>query len=195
MKVLFVPLHIGGHTNAVIGLAKEMTKRGHEVVFATHKTREKLLTGNQFVVELIDASALTGEEFSNEFLYLTSSDYLVQRIFKSSIKYDWIKQLKNMINAPNVDEQLKNVILKVKPDVLVIDNLFYPALCNSGLPWVSFWSANPIYIEEPKSVFPFGFGENLIKLLFYLNSKNINRIRRLNDLRIFLAFLEIWKKN
>ena len=160
MKALFVPYHLGGHTYAVIGLAKEMTKRGHEVVFAVHKSREKLLTRNHFAVELIDATALMSEEFSREFVYLTSSDYWAQRIFKASIKYDWIGHLKTIINSPNIDEQLKKVVLKVIPDVLVIDNFFYPALCNSGLPWVTFWSANPIYIEEPKNVFPFGLGEN-----------------------------------
>ena len=90
MKVLFVPYHIGGHTQAVIGLAEEMSKRGHEVIFAVDKCREKLLIRNQFDVELIDVSRLWNEKSNRELINLTSSNYFYERLIKLATNINWL---------------------------------------------------------------------------------------------------------
>ena len=166
MKVLFVPYHIGGHTQAVIGLAEEMSKRGHEVIFAVDKCREKLLIRNQFDVELINVSRLSNEKLNSQLMNLTSSNYFAERLIKLVIDINWLDKLKSIINTPDISKQLKNVLETVKPDVFVTDGMFSPALYNSGMPWVTFWSANPLYIEEPKNVLPLGLGENWINYFY-----------------------------
>ena len=78
MKVLFVPLFTGGHTNAVLGLAEELLGRGHEVVLLLAPTKAKQLDTKGFIVELLDVSGcpLTEQSWSYGIMELISKNLI-----------------------------------------------------------------------------------------------------------------------
>lgn len=61
-----------------------------------------------------------------------------------------------------VDDQLAEIIKKVKPDFLIVD--FYieiPAVIKSGIPWAVLLSANPLRLYADQGAPPSGFGLNM----------------------------------
>lgn len=58
-----------------------------------------------------------------------------------------------------VEPQYKQILADVKPDMIIIDNLFTsPALINSGIPYMTLWSAGPLMIYNNDKVPPNGMG-------------------------------------
>ena len=134
---------MGGHTNAMIGLAKELQKRGNQIIFFADQSKADLLTQNDFKVEFKDISSMGIREY----------DLAMWR--KSA---SFVEKLKNLLNETiiwtkfglyllnflyNINKQLAEVIPRVKPDVIILDDFQYPAVVYSGLPWITFWSCNP----------------------------------------------------
>ena len=114
MKVLFVPFFIGGHTNAVLGLAEELLGRGHEVAFLLEPTKAKQLKTKGFIVELLDLSGcpLTEESIVN--------------FIKSPSWIDYCRSLlqspKNPFSMLDINSQIEVIIKRVKPDVIIVDS-------------------------------------------------------------------------
>ena len=54
LKIMVVPFEAGGHLSATLGIAHVLRSRGHQVIYAIHKSQEGSLIKSGFDVEIID---------------------------------------------------------------------------------------------------------------------------------------------
>lgn len=155
---LFMPESAYGPTNNCIGIGNELLSRGHRVVFSSDASWEGKLSALGFDEELIsmDAAdegaegtdAADSEEqdagaFWKEYIKEMSPEFRKPTIdqIESVVKGIW----EGGVAASEVAEpQLREVVERVKPDVIVQDNfVMFPALYTSDAPFVRIVSCNP----------------------------------------------------
>lgn len=139
LKFLFVPIEAVGHFNACIGVGQQLLARKHEVHFATPISWEGKLEPHGFIEEPFqDPSGPRGSNFGK--IVVESKDGLGSAMgqlatFQFAAFQDVLQTLKN-------DEKgLKEVMRRVKPDCVIIDNLIQsPALTCQGK-WTEVYKA------------------------------------------------------
>ncbi len=158
LTVLFMPESAYGPTNQCIGLGNELLKRGHRVVFAAEASWKGKLIGFGFEEDLVnlappsDASDNEDQDagqFWKDFIRDTSPEFRKPTIdqLESFIKPTWQALIDG---AMYCEPQLREIIARVKPDVIVEDNvLTFPALLTSGAPFVRIVSCNPLEMKGP----------------------------------------------
>src|SRR4051794_40952877 len=149
-----------GPTNQCIGLGKVLLDRGHRVVFAAERSWAGRLAPYGFVEDLVDLAPPTeqpgpdaGEEaagqFWIDFIEETSPEFakptrdqlatFVQPTFQALID-----------GAEFCEPQLKAIIARHRPDVIVEDNVVsFPALMTSDAAYVRVVSCNPLEVRGP----------------------------------------------
>lgn len=143
LTILFAPLNGWGHINACHGLAKELLDRGHRVVFAVDREFGGKLEPFGFEEELHGLPSDGNEEFWPKFVaenskYFLEGSLVIAENFSIPGAYIMFNNIKQR------EEQYKDIIDRVKPDVIVIDNyICSPTLTNAGIPWVWLFSAQP----------------------------------------------------
>jgi len=154
LTVLFMPESAYGPTNQCIGLGKVLLDRGHTVVFAAERSWEGKLAALGFVEDLVDlappdpaASDEAAGQFWIDFITETAPEF----------RKPTIEQLSTFIQptyqalidgAKYVEPQLRAIIERHRPDVLVEDNVnCFPALLTSGAPFVRIVSCNPLEVR------------------------------------------------
>ena len=148
MKVLFAPFFAGGHTSAAVGFAEELLGRGHEVALLLAPTKAKHLDRKGFIIELLD---ITGCPITDETAAIAFG-------LASSLKS--IGKLKDPITSfLDINRQIKDIIERLKPDVIIVDTLYVPAITKSKIPWVSFCSPNPMAMLKFRDSMTFSLGE------------------------------------
>ena len=160
LTVLFMPESAYGPTNQCIGLGKVLLDRGHRVVFAAERSWTGRLAPYGFVEDLVDlaapqgnADAGAGEEaagqFWIDFIAETAPEFakptrdqlatFVQPTFQALID-----------GAEYCEPQLKEIIARHRPDVIVEDNVVsFPALMTSDAAFVRIVSCNPLEVRGP----------------------------------------------
>lgn len=159
LTVLFWPESAYGPTNQCIGIGKVLLDRGHRVVFAAESSWKGRLEPLGFEEELVDLAAPPedagdgGEEdagaFWKEFIRETAPEF----------RKPTIEQLTTFIQptfqalidgAVYCEPRLREIVEKVKPDVIVEDNVVcFPATVTADAPFVRIVSCNPLEVKGP----------------------------------------------
>ncbi|WP_401000189.1 glycosyltransferase [Agromyces sp. GXQ0307] len=169
---LFMPESAYGPTNNCVGIANELLKQGHRVVFAAERSWEGKLTALGFEEDLVDLAPapepVDGEEveqdagqFWKDYIKEVAPEF--RKTTAEQLETVTLPIWEELVNgAKYCEPQLKAIIARVRPDVIVEDNvLAFPALVTAGVPFVRIVSCNPLEIpgDDIAPVFS-GLGED-----------------------------------
>ena len=156
LTVLFLPESAYGPTNQCIGLGQKLLQRGHRVVFAAESSWKGKLEALGFVEDLVDLAPPPADgddqdagQFWKDFIRETAPEFRKPTIeqLETFVKPTWQALIDG---AMYCEPQLKAIVERVKPDVVVEDNvLCFPALMTSGAPFVRVVSCNPLEMRGP----------------------------------------------
>ncbi|MFF2371897.1 nucleotide disphospho-sugar-binding domain-containing protein [Agromyces sp. NPDC058110] len=166
---LFMPESAYGPTNNCIGIGNELLKRGHRVVFAAERSWQGKLAALGFEEDLVDlapveepaagadagadAGAGAGDEadqdagaFWKEYIKAVSPEFRKSTAEQlETVTLPIWEELAN--GAKHCEPQLKAIIERVQPDVIIEDNVIaFPALVTAGVPFVRIVSCNPLEV-------------------------------------------------
>jgi MGT family glycosyltransferase len=155
--ILFMPESAYGPTNNCVGIGNVLRQRGHRVVFAAEASWRGKLAELGFEEDLVDlappAPADAGADpgqYWKDFVRDTAPEFRKPTIeqLETVIRPIW----EGLIDgAKYCEPQLKDIIARTKPDVIVEDNVIaFPALTTSGVPFVRIVSCNPLEIKGPR---------------------------------------------
>lgn len=156
LTILFMPESAYGPTNQCIGLGSALKKRGHRVVFAAEASWEGKLTPFGFEEDLVNLAPSSTEgnqdpgRFWKDFIRDTSPEFRKPTIeqLETFIKPTWQALIDGAIYC---EPQLRETIARVKPDVIVEDNVVaFPALVTADAPFVRIVSCNPLEMTGAK---------------------------------------------
>lgn len=157
LTILFWPESAYGPTNQCIGIGKVLLDRGHRVVFAAESSWKGRLEPLGFGEELVDLAAppedSTGDDdagaFWKEFIRETSPEFRKPTIDQLSTFIQPTFQAL-IDGAVYCEPRLREIIERVKPDVIVEDNVVcFPATVTSDAPFVRIVSCNPLEMKGP----------------------------------------------
>ncbi|WP_214413454.1 glycosyltransferase [Sphaerisporangium fuscum] len=150
--ILFMPESAYGPTNNCIGIGDILRRRGHRVVFAAEASWKGKLEALGFEEDLVDLAPPAEEEqdpgqFWKDFIRDTAPEYRKSTLaqLETVTKPIW----EALIDGVKYCEpQLKAIIERVRPDVIVEDNVItFPALLTAGKPFVRIVSCNPLEVK------------------------------------------------
>ncbi|MEU0482732.1 glycosyltransferase [Streptosporangium sp. NPDC006013] len=152
LTILFMPESAYGPTNNCIGIGDILRKRGHRVVFAAEASWKGKLTALGFEEDLVDLAPPAEEEqdagqFWKDFIRDTAPEYRKSTLeqLETVTKPIWDALIDG---AKYCEPQLKEIIERVQPDVIVEDNVItFPALLTAGKPFVRIVSCNPLEVR------------------------------------------------
>jgi MGT family glycosyltransferase len=159
LTILFMPESAYGPTNNCIGIGDVLRRRGHQVVFAAEASWRGRLEPLGFAEDLVDlappaeagadADEQDAGQFWKDFIRDTAPEFRKPTIQQLET---WIKPVwEELINgARYCQNQLKGIVARARPDVIVEDNVVcFPALMTGGVPFVRIVSCNPLEIKGP----------------------------------------------
>ena len=152
---LFMPESAYGPTNNCIGIGNVLRQRGHKVVFAAEASWAGRLETLGFVEDLVDlapppegdAAEQSAGQFWTDFIRDTSPEFRKPTIEQLStfVQPTWQALIDG---AQYCEPQLREIIRRNKPDVIVEDNVnCFPALLTGGAPYVRMMSCNPLEVR------------------------------------------------
>ncbi|MFF2270917.1 glycosyltransferase [Agromyces sp. NPDC058136] len=157
LTILFMPESAYGPTNNCIGIGNELLRRGHRVVFAAERSWEGKLEALGFEEDLVDLAPPAedaGDEPEEQDAGQFWKDYI--RDVSPEFRKTTTEQLETVTRpiwealvdgAKYCEPQLRDIIARVRPDVIVEDNvLVFPALTTAGVPFVRIVSCNPLEV-------------------------------------------------
>ncbi|GAA3207604.1 glycosyltransferase [Actinocorallia longicatena] len=152
LTVLFMPESAYGPTNNCVGIGHVLRGRGHRVVFAAEASWKGKLAPLGFEEDLVDLAPPTEEEqdagqFWKDFIRDTAPEFRKPTLEQLDT---WIKPVweELITGARYCEPRLKEIIERVRPDVIVEDNvLTFPALLTAGVPFVRIVSCNPLEVK------------------------------------------------
>jgi MGT family glycosyltransferase len=160
LTILFMPESAYGPTNQCVGLGKVLLERGHRVVFAAEASWAGRLAPLGFEEDLVDLAPppepVEGEEqeqdagqFWKDFIRDTAPEFRKPTVQQLStfMQPTWQALIDG---AMYCEAQLRQIIARVQPDVIVEDNVVsFPALLTAGVPFVRIVSCNPLEVTGP----------------------------------------------
>ncbi|ROR46525.1 glycosyltransferase [Kitasatospora cineracea] len=155
LTVLFMPESAYGPTNNCIGVGDVLRRRGHRVVFAAEASWRGKLAALGFEEDLVelappaeDAEEQDAGQFWKDFIRSTAPEFRKPTFEQLDT---WVKPVweELVAGAKYCEPQLKAIIDRVKPDVIVEDNVVaFPALTTAGVPFVRIVSCNPLEVKS-----------------------------------------------
>ncbi|MCX6424580.1 MAG: glycosyltransferase [Actinobacteria bacterium] len=146
--ILFMPESAYGPTNQCIGIGKVL-----RVVFAAEASWSGKLKALGFEEDLVDLAPPADSDveqdagqFWKDFIRDTSPEFRKPTI--DQLSTFMLPTWQALIDgAKYCEPQLKEIIARVKPDVVVEDNVIcFPALMTAGVPFIRIVSCNPLEI-------------------------------------------------
>ncbi len=154
---MFMPESAYGPTNNCIGIAHHLTQRGHRVIFASDRSWHGRLSPLGFEEDLVDlapppaeGSEQTAGQFWKDYINAISPEFAKPTVeqLASVIRPIWVELI---AGAEYVEAQLREIIARTRPDVIVEDNVVgFPALMTGGVPYVRIVSCNPLEVPGPR---------------------------------------------
>jgi UDP:flavonoid glycosyltransferase YjiC (YdhE family) len=152
-----------GPTNNCVGIGEILLRHGHRVVFAAEASWKGRLSALGFEEDLVDLSpppepaadpdAPAADQdagaFWKEFIADTAPEFRKPTIeqLETFMAPTWQALVDG---ARYCEPQLREIIDRARPDVLVQDNVVcFPALTTAGAPFVRIVSCNPLEIPGP----------------------------------------------
>ncbi|WP_460370310.1 glycosyltransferase, partial [Actinocorallia lasiicapitis] len=162
LTVLFMPESAYGPTNNCVGIGDVLRRRGHRVVFAAEASWKGKLAPLGFEEDLVelappaqDAVEQDAGQFWKDFIRDTAPEFRKPTFDQLDT---WIKPVweELITGARYCEPQLKAIIDRVRPDVIVEDNVVaFPALTTAGVPFVRIVSCNPLEVKSAEAPPPF----------------------------------------
>ena len=156
LTILFMPESAYGPTNQCVGIGKVLLERGHRVVFAAEASWKGKLAPMGFEEDLVDlappaedADEQDAGQFWKDFIRDTAPEFRKPTIdqLATFMQPTWQALIDGAIYC---EPQLRQIIERVRPDVIVEDNVVaFPALLTSGAPFVRIVSCNPLEMKGP----------------------------------------------
>ncbi|MFF4616797.1 glycosyltransferase [Nonomuraea jabiensis] len=155
LTILFMPESAYGPTNNSIGIGDILRRRGHRVVFAAEASWKGKLEALGFEEDLVDLAPPPEDaeeeqdpgQFWKDFIRETAPEYRKSTLeqLDTVTKPIW----DSLIDGVKYCEpQLKAIIERVNPDVIVEDNVItFPALLTAGKKFVRIVSCNPLEVR------------------------------------------------
>jgi UDP:flavonoid glycosyltransferase YjiC (YdhE family) len=153
LTVLFMPESAYGPTNNCIGIGAVLRARGHRVVFAAEASWRGKLEPLGFEEDLVELAPSVPDGDAGSFW----AEFVAQNA--EAFRRPTIEQLECFVRptwhalvegARYCEEQLRSVVERQRPDVVVEDNVCaFPALMTAGVPFVRIVSCNPLEIASP----------------------------------------------
>lgn len=154
LTILFMPESAYGPTNQCVGIGDVLRKRGHNVVFAAEASWNGKLEALGFGEDLVDlappaedAGDQDAGQFWKDFIRDTAPEFrkpTVQQL-ETFMAPTWQALIDGALYC---EPQLKAIIERVRPDVIVEDNVIaFPALVTAGVPFVRIVSCNPLEVK------------------------------------------------
>jgi MGT family glycosyltransferase len=157
LTILFVPESAFGPTNQCIGLGDVLRRRGHRVVFAAEASWKGKLTALGFEEDLVDLAPppepTEGDDqeqdagqFWKDFIRDTAPEFRKPTVeqLETFMAPTWQALIDG---ARYCEPQLRTIIERVRPDVIVEDNVVcFPALLTAVAPYVRIMSCNPLEV-------------------------------------------------
>ncbi|CAF3034014.1 unnamed protein product [Rotaria sp. Silwood2] len=147
LTILFTPFDGFGHVYGCIGIAEALKKRGHRIIFGVTtgwKGKllpygfEEILYGEETIPSQIHTNTI--KLLGNE---LRKNSYGQLEIFHHHAQCSFVNMVKNG------EPFLRDLVKKVKPDIIIIDHyVCQPSLVSAGVPWIWLFSANPLGLSE-----------------------------------------------
>ncbi|MEI8057434.1 MAG: nucleotide disphospho-sugar-binding domain-containing protein [Actinomycetes bacterium] len=157
LTILFMPESAYGPTNQCIGIGDVLRRRGHRVVFAAESSWKGKLAALGFEEDLVDLAPAPeptedgndqdAGQFWKDFIRDTSPEFRKPTVdqLETFVKPTWQALIDG---AMYCEPQLREIIGRVKPDVIVEDNvLCFPALVTAGVPFIRIVSCNPLEMK------------------------------------------------
>jgi MGT family glycosyltransferase len=154
LTILFMPESAYGPTNQCVGIGKVLLERGHRVVFAAEASWKGKLAPMGFEEDLVDlappaddADEQDAGQFWKDFIRDTAPEFRKPTIdqLATFMQPTWQALIDGAVFC---EPQLRQIIERVKPDVIVEDNVVaFPALLTSGAPFVRIVSCNPLEMK------------------------------------------------
>ncbi|MCK2221564.1 glycosyltransferase [Actinomadura sp. ATCC 31491] len=154
LTFLFMPESAYGPTNNCIGIGDILRRRGHRVVFAAEASWKGKLTALGFEEDLVDLAppAENAEEqdagqFWKDFIRETAPEYRksTKEQLETVTAPIWAELIEG---AKYCEPQLKAIIERVDPDVIIEDNVItFPALLTAGKKFVRIVSCQPLEVR------------------------------------------------
>jgi MGT family glycosyltransferase len=143
-----------GPTNNCVGIGDVLRRRGHRVVFAAEASWKGRLAALGFEEDLVDLAPPAEAEqdpgqFWKDFIRDTAPEYRKSTLeqLETVTKPIWDALIDG---TKYCEPQLKAIIERVRPDVIVEDNVIaFPALVTAGKPFVRIVSCNPLEVKGP----------------------------------------------
>jgi len=153
---LFMPESAYGPTNNCIGIANRLLQRGHRVTFAADRSWRGKLAPLGFDEELFDlapppanATEQSAGQFWKDYINAIAPEFAKPTVeqLTSVIRPIWEELI---AGARYVEPQLRDIIARSRPDVIVEDNVVgFPALMTAGVPYVRIVSCNSLEFPGP----------------------------------------------
>lgn len=154
LTILFMPESAYGPTNQCIGIGDVLRRRGHTVVFAAEASWKGKLEALGFGEDLVDlappaedADDRDAGQFWKDFIRDTSPEFRRPTVeqLETFMAPTWQALIDGALYC---EPQLKAIIDRVRPDVIVEDNVIaFPALVTAGVPFVRIVSCNPLEVK------------------------------------------------
>ncbi|MFG2073536.1 glycosyltransferase [Nonomuraea maritima] len=155
LTILFMPESAYGPTNNCIGIGDILRRRGHRVVFAAEASWKGKLEALGFEEDLVDLAPPAEDaaeeqdpgQFWKDFIRETAPEYRksTREQLETVTAPIWAELIDG---AKYCEPQLKAIIERVNPDVIVEDNvLTFPALVTAGKKFVRIVSCNPLEVR------------------------------------------------
>ncbi len=154
LTFLFMPESAYGPTNNCIGIGNELRRRGHRVVFAAEASWDGKLAELGFDEDLVDLAPPADDaveqdagQFWKDYINEMSPEF--RRTTAEQLETVTAPIWQTLIDgAKYCEPQLKEIIARTRPDVIVEDNvLTFPALVTAGVPFVRIVSCNPLEVR------------------------------------------------
>ncbi|MGW2330408.1 glycosyltransferase [Streptomyces sp. NPDC001700] len=166
LTILFAPESAYGPTNNCVGIGDVLRRRGHRVVFAAEASWKGRLAPLGFEEALVDLapppeSPQEAGQFWKDFVRDTAPEFQKPTIEQLGT---WVRPVweELIAGAQYCEPQLKSIVDRVRPDVIVEDNVIcFPALTTADVPFVRIVSCNPLeakgeHVPPPFSGYPAG---------------------------------------
>ncbi|MER7369387.1 nucleotide disphospho-sugar-binding domain-containing protein [Nonomuraea wenchangensis] len=154
LTFLFMPESAYGPTNNSIGIGDILRRRGHRVVFAAESSWKGKLEALGFEEDLVDLAPppenpdeQDAGQFWKDFIRDTAPEYRksTKEQLDTVTKPIWGELIDG---AKYCEPQLKAIIERVNPDVIIEDNVItFPALLTTGKKFVRIVSCQPLEVR------------------------------------------------
>ena len=154
LTILFMPESAYGPTNQCVGIGKVLLERGHRVVFAAEASWRGRLAPMGFEEDLVDlappaedADEQDAGQFWKDFIRDTAPEFRKPTVdqLATFMQPTWQALIDGAIYC---EPQLREIIARVQPDVIVEDNVVtFPALLTADAPFVRIVSCNPLEMK------------------------------------------------